>query len=525
MAETQAPPPALTNAVRRKQVVMALHQLESKGLAFTFSDEWATRTKFIKFCVGVIPNEKYMYPGVQHTLILIAGLVEYGILNLNTHRLQTKKMETSAVATWRTTEQVLDWMEQQQRNIDRMASAETTFTDPDVKRKFIAYCVKHLFNERIGCKDGIIALEILVIMGLLNLDHGHPDQENGELGFCIHDCFEYELDDDGRLVEFEIVDGIREGGQWYNVPADIIRLTRLKKLTVWFGCQSFHIDSLQKLHHLKFQFLHDGLFENFPNPEMRLQNLKNLTLDNCSIQSSSLPFFRWVAGGLPNLEHLRIFKEPDDDDIICNKNALIKNALRNYDWCFAEGLKTLELIGIGLDNDDFEFLFLDVIPRKFPNLLSLVLRNNNIQSIQTSLLERIKNDTTGIVSRSMLRRLDLHLNPIESDIENGIFEEKESILSLLNIFKKIYFLGFHLALEDNLPDFCEVQHALAINHAGRYLLEKRGENDPPIPLSLWPLILEKALTARWSHRATGLNHMLRYGPALAGRTEFGHDED
>jgi hypothetical protein len=102
----------------------------------------------------------------------------------------------------------------------------------------------------------------------------------------------------------------------------------------------------------------------------------------------------------------------------------------------------------------------------------------------------------------------------------------------------------------------DVEYLLQINHAGRYLLETNGIGNNrnnrnstdnsggsgdgnggignrPVPLSLWPLILERSYSKsdkmygaypQLPKTATGMYYLLRNGPALSYRTNTYHHE-
>ena len=106
--------------------------------------------------------------------------------------------------------------------------------------------------------------------------------------------------------------------------------------------------------------------------------------------------------------------------------------------------------------------------------------------------------------------------------------EKVAMLSLFESCNTICCLGFG----DYDVNYSDIEYALSINHAGRKIVESGGRKEgrrPSLPLSLWPIILERAykksghIHPSWSAKretknATGLSYLVReVGPALIGR--------
>ena len=94
-------------------------------------------------------------------------------------------------------------------------------------------------------------------------------------------------------------------------------------------------------------------------------------------------------------------------------------------------------------------------------------------------------------------------------------KEEAALLSFLETYNTIYDLG-DISGRFNSKD---VKYALRINHAGRSIVESRG-NMKPLLLSMWPNLLEKAFESRKAKGPTGLHCLLRNGPALANRIGF-----
>jgi hypothetical protein len=98
-----------------------------------------------------------------------------------------------------------------------------------------------------------------------------------------------------------------------------------------------------------------------------------------------------------------------------------------------------------------------------------------------------------------LRCLDLHRDPILERSQTDPME-RDALMTILRTFKGICNLGA-CYIDQYHPD---IEYLLRINHAGRRLVEGSIDDDddhdhdgnnnkqPPIPISLWPIILERS---------------------------------
>ena len=202
--------------------------------------------------------------------------------------------------------------------------------------------------------------------------------------------------------------------------------------------------------------------------------------------------------------------------------------LRTASLSVVNKLEKLEFVQCGLNDIQAGMIVRNIVP-KFPNLKNLIHTRNEIKSVQSIVERIIKNDTTALPLK-LFHTLDLRGNPIMNVLKKQP-EEKKALLCLLEALgTTICCLG-----SKNISD-CDpnTQYALYVNHAGRYFLE--GNSSSTInnnnnsgytvvrchrrsllpPLSLWPIILERAYEKSndvfvGEKDATGLNYLLRTG--------------
>jgi hypothetical protein len=314
----------------------------------------------------------------------------------------------------------------------------------------------------------------------------------------------------------------------WEMPADIAVLDQLQTMEL-FHCTGELPDTvnyLTRLQTLKLKSCHN----------LRLQNLRGLqSLTEVDITDSENVLPSHFAN-LPLLERLKLYRIASSD---ANTNAIGKDWIAdlrdNYDdlkW--ARSLKDFCICSAGLSNDDFATLMVDVLcndsnnqhkPAKFPNLRSIfIISNPDITSFQP-LLERwgqqyqigrkrelLASPTSNFVPPP-LRVLSLTGTRIDKT-----FAEMTSILRFLQAYTEIG-LFMMVKLPDSLRNDVvqcvhRINHQLTINRAGGPALltwqEGNGAEDDkdstsgghqrrrrPVPLSLWPLLLERAMNTEY----------------------------
>jgi hypothetical protein len=156
-----------------------------------------------------------------------------------------------------------------------------------------------------------------------------------------------------------------------------------------------------------------------------------------------------------------------------------------------------------------------------PNLVSIDLSDNGIVNLG---IFQNQVSTATDKKKSRLRRLDLDDNLVVTNLFEGILVVKTNdVLSLVPLLEANPELGdlgqdfMNLMDADSFPP--QVQHLMDMNRCGRVLLR-----DGSLPLSIWPLVLVKAINDTYfeenpSRMANVIYHLLQ-GPAFVSRGHF-----
>jgi hypothetical protein len=336
------------------------------------------------------------------------------------------------------------------------------------------------------------------------------------------------FDKDGHIVRLIIGENSQGYLTSFVLPPIIIHLVRIKILWVEF-CSSLPME-LSKLENLQRLYLGycPDLFDNFP-VQMELRNLLKLQVLNTIPESTSSPFFVWLATKLPSLHDLG-FKDCREEQT----NRVLDFLLTVEETRFKDNLRSINVEFCNSLCEPFETqldtIFSEIRPR-FSNLRSIKLPDNYIESIQP-IVEKLETEQT--VSSS-LRVLSLYGD--NQVLEKIHYDPKEraAAMSLIKTCSTIYNLG-----GCNKADYpSDLEYELRINHAGRNIIEVVGNDSRSVPISLWPTILERAYEkshqiyeepysknpTKKEKNATGLYYLLREGPALFGRSELGSGGD
>ena len=271
------------------------------------------------------------------------------------------------------------------------------------------------------------------------------------------------------MIELSIFSHTRLGNTGlFDLPPSIIRLVRLKQLSVQ-RCRSLPVE-FSKLQHLNCLHLDacSSLILNFPF-QMELGKLEMFQLESTSLpESISSPFFVWLTTKVPSLTELG-FSEYHMEDA----SRIVDFLLAVEETSFKDNLKSLIVYDCNLGWESFETSFqslmLDILPR-FPNLDSMRLIGNKIESIQP-IAEKFETEQTVVSSLRVLSIEELNDDP----------KERTAAMSLIKTRSAIYNLGGRD--KEDYPS--DLEYELRLSHAGR-------GRDRPIPLSLWPTILERA---------------------------------
>lgn len=312
---------------------------------------------------------------------------------------------------------------------------------------------------------------------------------------------------------------MNEDAWYFSLPPIVERLQRLKEIEL-HCCRLIpkELDNLPFLEKISFKYCIWCISDNLP-VGIQLAGLKSLQLEVDDFVSKQM--FELVTN-LVSLEELIV--EPNDFG-----DVDILHKLQNDDICFQKSLKVLNLDSWKLKKEGLKTLLFNILPRFFPNLRELLVRDNEIESLQTIEMSISKNDISPKrhIPDNSLRRLILHGNPVFEKMKNGDHKEKDALLTILNTFNEISYIG----------ESCgsDVEYLLRINHAGRKFVttamafdnnsnsSNSESSSPPrmkrINPKLWPTILkrayEKSDTVDGRKKcATGFFHLLRNGSVL-----------
>eukprot|EP00531_Pseudo-nitzschia_arenysensis_P007097 CAMPEP_0116121016 /NCGR_PEP_ID=MMETSP0329-20121206/3478_1 /TAXON_ID=697910 /ORGANISM="Pseudo-nitzschia arenysensis, Strain B593" /LENGTH=455 /DNA_ID=CAMNT_0003614813 /DNA_START=165 /DNA_END=1533 /DNA_ORIENTATION=+ len=317
----------------------------------------------------------------------------------------------------------------------------------------------------------------------------------------------------------------------WSMPPSIGYLTKLRKLTV-YHCKSLPIEIVylsESLQEIAFHFCDELDFDALPQEFNSLHQLIDFRIHGRTVKPqrilpihrlqtfSNLRYLYYRGGASTDLvdtekKQTNLFLHPNTD--IANANfRLIQDLLRD-EIKFKKSLEILEIEGGDLDEYTVASLFSLVLPQ-YPNLKRLILPNNKIRTLSPIIAQQ----PPVIPSTVRLKCFYLMGNPVLDASPNGnllpIIREKKNLQRLLSLFEELSSLG-HGITESSL---CTTKMLLALdlNDGGKILLSERFK---PIPLSVWPIVLERVSQRKGYYESTNvLFHLLRNGPALGKRTK------
>ena len=286
-------------------------------------------------------------------------------------------------------------------------------------------------------------------------------------------------------------------------------------------------DTIGELNHLQSLAVYNC--RSLPPSMGNLTNLRELSLHFCS-QMATLPL---ELGNLLNLTDVRIHGDTAMHRIIpCirmlpNLKFLYYRSVNGADKCmlrenmvqdlldphvqFKQSLEILDIEGGDLLEDDVAELFAKVLP-EYPNLQRIFIPKNLIRALTPIL----KAQPDVIPPTIRLRQLNLLGNPVLNCTfieEKDVPAEQASLLKLVTLHEELSSLG--RGITESPLCTTPTLLTLDLNEGGRVLLSKRFR---PIPLSVWPIVLERANQLQGYHPNTNIiYHLLRNGPALGKR--------
>jgi Leucine-rich repeat (LRR) protein len=277
------------------------------------------------------------------------------------------------------------------------------------------------------------------------------------------------------------------------IPKEIGMLTNLKELHLK-SCPLLAVlpDEIGQLSQLRVLNLWCcGRLERLPPTMGELHNLSSFEMDTCD-RLRSLPPEMLM---LPNLQTLHLRECPDESRIV----DFFMPGFHNLQT----SLKRLIVDGVNLgQGDDLSKVWSFIL--RCPKLASVELNQNDIANLRPLLLTLEEEKGSG--KQSQLRSLDLQYNQIHEDPED------------LKAFLKTH-MQLEYTSDSSFPP--EMQYLVDINACGRILLEGGVR---PIPLAVWPKVLERAASVLCIHDdteriASVFFYFLRNGPAFANRCE------
>jgi hypothetical protein len=223
---------------------------------------------------------------------------------------------------------------------------------------------------------------------------------------------DFKLDDDGRIIKLD----------WDSVFEDsstgIEHLERLAMLNCLnMNEELSNLPHLQTLGYSGYDDSDSFQVDYFP-VDMKLDKLRRLQLNYCEFKSSSSVFLTWMSKQISNLEHLFF------DIMEAKSTDIVLDALCDNTFSFQNKLKSLDMNKCGIDGNRFAIILLEILP-KFPDLTTLDLGDNKIESVQPTVDRIMKNDNPKIISKS-LRIVDLKDNPIMKYIKEEPKEKRHS---------------------------------------------------------------------------------------------------
>jgi hypothetical protein len=268
----------------------------------------------------------------------------------------------------------------------------------------------------------------------------------------------------------------------------------------------------------RLQKLYLSRFRSLPHRELsELPNLEELCLNFCPESMENFP----LQMNLSHLNRLKVYNMPNSrfTSVSGESNSIVDPLP------FNNAMRIITLERCGIDGVQLATLLFEMLP-SFPNVTALHLGSNEIASFEP-IVQRFRYGMEA-VSKSKLCKIDLYNNPIWT---NGKGKD-EATCEFIRAFSTIIHLDKNILY---LPP--KIKNELLLNRAGRSLVVGRGIFFP-LPLSVWPIVLER-LTVRsrigpslglgivFCHpvnirkvqksAAAGLFYLLRNGPVLVAR--------
>ena len=371
----------------------------------------------------------------------------------------------------------------------------------------------------------------------------------GRLNFSVvkgfkESSYHFNINGDGQLTELRITRYCGKDRYCFAMPAIIGRLPKLQSISVR-NCKSIphHVLSkLPKLERLVFEFHLDWCtnkeelqtsYESMMNCLLmsRLPHLKSFRFLGFRFKSLQ-SLFQWIQEYVPSLEDLYLKVTREAITASCTPISYT-NTMHHH-----KNLTSIQFSQCGMDEGHLEYLLFDVLPH-FPMVSKINFGNNKIKSFR-SIDQRLSTiHGNGAVYKPPLEAIGLHYDTCFW--ENADPEEIGAFCRVLHALSTIQDIrDFNRRCFNNLPR--RVCNELLLNRAGRRFVEDARFKDPPLPLSIWSLVLgrltrqpslerQKSILAGLNLEgdtqraiATGLFYFLRNGPMLLMQRDSKKDE-
>jgi hypothetical protein len=226
-------------------------------------------------------------------------------------------------------------------------------------------------------------------------------------------------------------------------------------------------------------------------PEVSLPSIKEFSITSDLWIDADPPVmdecFAWAAMHLPSLRDYDISVQTTDA-----VHSLLRVAAAIPHAAYQDTLEDLSIGGWREKNQEvFDAIFINFLP-SFPNLkyVSISSIDGSLKNIAAVLKQRAQEEA-GLFSN--VRQICFGKAIIERICEcDGVNAEADALVDLLTICKRLsYLVASHERKRIIWPR--KIQYLLRINKGGRILVDHHPNTQArPLPLSLWPLALEKA---------------------------------
>lgn len=418
---------------------------------------------------------------------------------------------------------------------------ETTMTLTPIRRSEILQAVEQV-DPGIDMVDAVTLMTILARSGLVTcaddlskaFEKATQRRRTSEKDDVTSttDANEEEENDDvdehERLQDLLLEPNDDESPSW-DLPDTIGRMGAVSLLTLE-RCRSIPLElsNILSLKALELDSCHD--FQECP-PSLILSKVKTLEIGGeiGGRVEAVRNMIRIATKIAPILDSL------DFSILASQEMGIVVDCLKEVVDDLPDSLLSLHFYSCDMDSKHFETLMCDIVPR-ISSLKTVWISGAAVESLKG--VEKRLQETPSLSSR--VRQLHLHAPVMER--LSADCAEKEALIALLDRYNELQVFGFQNDQDDNKNSFdhsqnhnvyndifdSEIASRLMKNVAGRCLVDsvETGKGKvPAISLSLWPMVLERALNTCLAvkcdtpncehhkrHCCTGPYYLLRHGP-------------